>query len=266
MALPDDLKTKLSLDEDLVSSPKEALSRASADRVAWRSQNLRAKISVMVQGQTLDGGVGMGLDFPIRMQITERNLSKIDTDSRRFDDRNTDSAATLANQGAVTHLSEQISTLNDRMDDFTSRMEELNSKKWFLDRIHYAKFASSSFADSKGVHLMEELSNVARGQRQIMHQLDNLSNLLRYRVENNHALRRTHTRFPTISLRFDSVLLAPSSIAIADRRTAARRHPHRCTAARQAFRLPHFLSVLDFPAPLRMHWADADAEFSQIFV
>lgn len=40
-ALPDDLKTKLSLDEDLVSSPKEALSRASADRVAMRSKNLR---------------------------------------------------------------------------------------------------------------------------------------------------------------------------------------------------------------------------------
>ncbi|KAJ9677152.1 hypothetical protein PVL29_022249 [Vitis rotundifolia] len=32
MALPDDLKTKLSIDDDLASSPKEALSRASADR------------------------------------------------------------------------------------------------------------------------------------------------------------------------------------------------------------------------------------------
>lgn len=31
-ALPDDLKTKLSIEDDLVSSPKEALSRASADR------------------------------------------------------------------------------------------------------------------------------------------------------------------------------------------------------------------------------------------
>ncbi|KAE9458252.1 hypothetical protein C3L33_09842, partial [Rhododendron williamsianum] len=31
MALPDDLKTKLSIDDDLVSSPREALSRASAD-------------------------------------------------------------------------------------------------------------------------------------------------------------------------------------------------------------------------------------------
>lgn len=40
-ALPEDLKTKLSLDEDLVSSPKEALSRASADRIAMRHKHLK---------------------------------------------------------------------------------------------------------------------------------------------------------------------------------------------------------------------------------
>ena len=42
-ALPDDLKHKLSLDEDLVSSssPKEALLRAFADRVAMRNKNLK---------------------------------------------------------------------------------------------------------------------------------------------------------------------------------------------------------------------------------
>lgn len=31
-ALPEDLKTKLSIDDELVSSPKEAFSRVSADR------------------------------------------------------------------------------------------------------------------------------------------------------------------------------------------------------------------------------------------
>lgn len=31
-------------------------------------------------------------------------------------------------QGVITQLSEQISTLNERMDEFTSRVEELNSK------------------------------------------------------------------------------------------------------------------------------------------
>lgn len=40
-ALPDDLKTKLSIDDDLVASPKLALSRASADRVAMRNKNLK---------------------------------------------------------------------------------------------------------------------------------------------------------------------------------------------------------------------------------
>ena len=45
MALPDDLKTKLSLDEDLVSSPKEALSRASTERVVWRGKNFRSGFS-----------------------------------------------------------------------------------------------------------------------------------------------------------------------------------------------------------------------------
>nr|KJB80546.1 hypothetical protein B456_013G102800 [Gossypium raimondii] len=41
MALPEDLKTKLSLDEDLVSSPKDALLRASVDRVALRNRHLK---------------------------------------------------------------------------------------------------------------------------------------------------------------------------------------------------------------------------------
>ncbi|XP_009620080.1 uridine-cytidine kinase C-like isoform X1 [Nicotiana tabacum] len=211
MALPDDLKTKLSLDEDLVSSPKEALSRASAERVAWRNKNFRGGLSHSYANHR------------------EKHLSKIDTDSRRFDDRNTDSAATLANQGAVTHLSEQISTLNDRMDDFTSRMEELNSKlsskraspstqnlalqpeacngsgptSYFISGLENGSLTGSIMPNSssssslipKESTLMEELSNVARGQRQIIHQLDNLSNLLRDRLgEQSRQSRKSKRR------------------------------------------------------------------------
>ena len=39
--LPDDLKTKLSIDDDIASSPREALSRASADRIALRNRHLK---------------------------------------------------------------------------------------------------------------------------------------------------------------------------------------------------------------------------------
>ncbi|TMX02671.1 hypothetical protein EJD97_020545 [Solanum chilense] len=230
MALPDDLKTKLSLDEDLVSSPKEALSRASAERVAWRNKNLRSGLSHSYANHR------------------EKNLSKIDTDSQRFDDRNTDSA-TLANQGAVTHLSEQISTLNDRMDDFTSKMEELNSKltkkrtspstqslalqaeacngsgptSYFISGLGNGSLtgsimpnsSSSSLLIPKESNLMEELSNVARGQRQIMHQLDSLSNLLRERLGEQSRQARTSKRSDLNSIRVPLfVTLAVSGLGL----------------------------------------------------
>lgn len=43
-ALPEDLKTKLSIDDELVSSPKEALSRVSADK---RNKHLKRFLHVI---------------------------------------------------------------------------------------------------------------------------------------------------------------------------------------------------------------------------
>ncbi|KAK9276882.1 hypothetical protein L1049_006419 [Liquidambar formosana] len=156
MALPDDLKTKLSIDEDLVSSPKEALSRASADRVFLRNKHLKRESVLISQNK-----------FP---------------------------------------------QLNDRMDEFTSRIEELNSKltinKDFSSQQNMAlqpeicngsaptsnfisglgngsltgskmPNSSSSSQLAKESPLMEEIVVLSRGQRQIMHQLDNLNNLIR---------------------------------------------------------------------------------------
>ncbi|KAF5945387.1 hypothetical protein HYC85_015615 [Camellia sinensis] len=195
MALPDDLKTKLSMDDDLVvASPKEALSRA-AERVAMRNKNLRSGMSHSYSTQR------------------DKNLSKItgfSANNQRFDDRTTESQAALANQGVITQLSEQISTLNDRMDEFTSRIEELNSKltckrvsfsqqnmalhaeacngsaptSYFISGLGNGSLtgsimpnSSSSSQLAKESPLMEEISTIARGQRQILHQMDNLSSL-----------------------------------------------------------------------------------------
>ncbi|KAL5759276.1 hypothetical protein ACOSP7_017801 [Xanthoceras sorbifolium] len=194
MALPEDLKTKLSLDEDLVSSPKEALSRASANRVAMRNKNLQSGMSHSYSTQR------------------DKNLSKLYAgNSRRFDDRSADSPATLATQGVFTQLSEQISSLNDRMDEFTTRIEELNAKltikktslsqqnmtlqaeacngsaptSHFISGLGSGSLtgsimpnSSSSSQLAKELPIMEEITGIARGQRQIMHQLDNLSNFL----------------------------------------------------------------------------------------
>lgn len=205
MALPEDLKTKLSLDEDLVSSPKEALSRASASRVAMRNKNLRSGMSHSYSTQG------------------DKNLSKLTgyvTNNRRFDGRSVESSATLASHGVITHLSEQISSLTDRMDDFTTHIEELNEKltkknsssqqnmalpaeacngsaptSFFISSLGNRSLmpnSSSSSQLAKESPLMDEISGIVRGQRQVMHQLDNLSNLLHESMgERSHQGRKT---------------------------------------------------------------------------
>ncbi|CAL5421452.1 hypothetical protein CsSME_00037109 [Camellia sinensis var. sinensis] len=209
MALPDDLKTKLNIDEELVTSPKEALFRASAERVAMRNKQLKS---------------GMSHSFSTRR---DKNLSEItgfSENNLRFDERTTESQATLTNQGAITQLSEHISTLNDRMDEFTSRIEELNSKltnkrgsaspqnmplqaeacngsaptSYFISSLGNGSLtgpimpnSSSSSQLAKESPLMEEISNIARGQRQVMHQLDNLSNLFSETVKERSRQART---------------------------------------------------------------------------
>ncbi|KAI8527446.1 hypothetical protein RHMOL_Rhmol12G0075900 [Rhododendron molle] len=211
MALPDDLKTKLSIDDDLVASPKLALSRASADRVAMRNKNLKRWNCITFVYYSLS--ISSTLPHTYSTQ-RDKNLSKLavySVDTRRFEDRTTESSATLASQGSIAQLSEQISTLNDRMDEFTSRIEELNSKltskrvssspqnmasqseacngsaptSYFISGLGNGSLTGSIMPNSlsssqlaKEYPLMEEISNITRGQRQIMHQLDNLANRL----------------------------------------------------------------------------------------
>ncbi|XP_057721770.1 inorganic pyrophosphatase TTM1 isoform X1 [Arachis stenosperma] len=191
MALPEDLKTKLSIDDDMVSSPKEALSRASADR---RMKYLNR---------------GISHSFSTQREKHLSKLTRLAINNRRFDGRALESPAPVANQGVITQLSEQISTLTERMDEFTNRIEELNSK--FASRKasqqnialpaeacngsgHTSLFvtglgngsltrsllphSSSSSQLARDTPLMEEVLLVARGQRQIIHQLDSLSTLL----------------------------------------------------------------------------------------
>ncbi|KAB5544687.1 hypothetical protein DKX38_012799 [Salix brachista] len=197
MALPDDLKTKLSLDEDLVSSPKEALLQASAGRAARRIKTGKSGMSHSYSSQR------------------DKNLSKLTGPAatcNRFDDRNLESPAALANQGAITQLSEQISSLNDRMDEFTTCIEELSSKliieknspdqhnmalqakvcngsaptSYFVTGLGNGSLTGSRMSNSssssqltKETPLMEEISGIARAQRQVILEVDTLSNLLR---------------------------------------------------------------------------------------
>ncbi|XP_073122816.1 inorganic pyrophosphatase TTM1-like [Henckelia pumila] len=152
MALPNDLKTKLSIDDDLVSSPKEALSRASADR--------RAKF--------LHGG--------IPRSYSDANLTKL-ASSRRYDGRTPDSPAALANQAEACNASVPAS-------QFVSGIGNGSLSGSLLPN----SLSSSQLA--KESPFMEEILLIARGQRQIMHQIGSLSNLLHeYFGERSHPGR-----------------------------------------------------------------------------
>ncbi|XP_031273645.1 inorganic pyrophosphatase TTM2-like [Pistacia vera] len=210
MALPEDLKSKLSLDEDLVSTPKEALSRASADRVAMRNKNLQS---------------GMSRSYSTQRDKALSKLMSLSMNKQRFVDRSGESQTMLANQGVITQLSEQISSLNDRMDEFTTRIEELNANltiktnstsqqnmalqtevcngsaptNYFISGLGNGSLTGSRMPNSssssqlaKESPLMEEISGIARAQRQVMHQLDSLSNLLRESMgERSRQVKKT---------------------------------------------------------------------------
>ncbi|KAJ3692484.1 hypothetical protein LUZ60_012834 [Juncus effusus] len=223
MALPDDLKTKLSIEDDSVTSPREALSRASAGRFAMRNKNLKS---------------GFSHSYSTQGDKNMVQLSKLTESNRRFGSRNLDSPS--INEGAITQLSEQISTLNERMDEFTSRIEELNSKMISVKRPSLSQqnlslqsescngsgltnqfvsnlgngtlipSSSSSQLINKESPLLEEVMQISRGQRQMMHQLDSLTNLLhqnmnRVQPEKN-GLRNRIFDIETISNRLVLVL------------------------------------------------------------
>ncbi|XP_028768634.1 inorganic pyrophosphatase TTM2 [Neltuma alba] len=187
MALPDDLKTNLGLDEDMVSSPKEALSKAFADRIPAKKTHMS----------------GMSHSYTSQRDKNLLKHTRYGASNKGFGERNPDSSIALTNE-----LSEQISSLNDRMDEFTSRIEELNSKlnknspsqqtatlqaevcngsaptSHFITRLESGSLAgsimksSSSLQLAKESPLTDEILGIAKGQRHIMQKVDNLNSLL----------------------------------------------------------------------------------------
>ncbi|KAF6161181.1 hypothetical protein GIB67_007822 [Kingdonia uniflora] len=143
--------------------------------------------------------------------INNLNLTKLAVNNRRFEGINPELPAALTNQGVITQLSEQIGILNERMDEFTSHIEELNSK-FTIRRVSntshqnlalHAKAcngtavslfvsglwngslsgsllpnSSSSSQLARDSPLMDEILLIKRGQGQLIHQLDNFSSLL----------------------------------------------------------------------------------------
>ncbi|MFS7959761.1 putative uridine/cytidine kinase [Helianthus anomalus] len=179
MVLPDDLKTKLSIDEEMISSPIGSVTLPTRGNKFHKS--------------------GLSHSY----SSASKNLTSI----KRFEDTSQEPTRALASQGAISQLSEQISTLNDRMDEFTSRIDELNSQftkgmsygsqsQQKIDACNGSGSASTSYFTGSAVrhsssstqlvkdsNLVEEITGIARNQLKIMHQLDLLSNNLRGKMD-----------------------------------------------------------------------------------
>ncbi|XP_023762050.1 inorganic pyrophosphatase TTM2 [Lactuca sativa] len=203
MVLPEDIKTKLSIDEEMLSTPKGSVTLAT-----MRNKYLKS---------------GMSHSYSTARDKNLSSITGFGANSQRFDDRNTESTATLASEGAISQLSEQISTLNDRMDEFTSRIDELNSQ--FTKGINYSsqqkpescnngsgsvstsyftsvvgvangssgslvRHSSSSNQLAKDSPLIEEISGIARSQQKIMHQLDILHTSIRDKMGERSRVER----------------------------------------------------------------------------
>ncbi|KAK9116283.1 hypothetical protein Sjap_015230 [Stephania japonica] len=198
MALPDDLKTKLSIDEDLVSSsPKEALSRASLEKFPTRNKFLKR---------------GMSHSYSTQGDKSMPNLAGLPLSGRKSDVRNADLTSMLASEGVITQLSEQISMLNERMDEFTCRIEVLTPKftinnvtsshqnlavkgegcngsentSLFMTSLSNGLFLPNSSSSSQLAKESPLVEEIMRGQRQLMHQLDNLSNFMHESCGEHH--------------------------------------------------------------------------------
>nr|GEY37910.1 uridine-cytidine kinase C-like [Tanacetum cinerariifolium] len=181
--LPEDLKTKLSIDDEMLSSPRETHSLTATRNNFFQSR--------------------MSHSYSTARDKNLTSISGYAINSPRFDDKNTEPTDTTAIQGAISHLTEQIFTLNDRMDEFTSRIDAKSSEfsrtfsgnqqinessngaastSYFTSSLANSSSNgsqvrhSSSFTQlAKDSPLVEEISGIAQSQRKIMHQLDNIN-------------------------------------------------------------------------------------------
>eukprot|EP00249_Psilotum_nudum_P020088 c27558_g1_i1 orf=338-2395(-) len=213
MALPVvDLKTKLSIDEDFVTSPRQ-VNVGMLDKKD-RGRSVYNKSLSWTRGASKD--LSVSLPMPQNgLQQGQCNLAKqypswIDANGKRFDDRGPDSPASYVGDQGHTRLLEQLSGLNERLDELVSRLLGLENKlstvanSSTLPRPNSSSqlgLSSSASVPGNGhanglgntatlplgvatmpnaeLLLMEELKVLGRGQRHLATQLDLLCGFLR---------------------------------------------------------------------------------------
>nr|CAB3447672.1 unnamed protein product [Digitaria exilis] len=221
MALPEDLKTKLSIDDELVSSPKEAFSRVSADRrnklmksglshsYSTHGDKNIVKLSKLTDSNRRFGGgrapeppaINQWAPCAIWMAVTEVEGSPPEASARSSVRHSAQAAAgapaaVLWGQRRVA----DVVIIDDRAvqprHDDTLDGEANEPAGVVHPKRKVNGFVALELVDAFGgaageglerrrrpfQHLCtassNQIMNISRGQRQVIHQLDNLTNLL----------------------------------------------------------------------------------------
>lgn len=210
MALSEGLKTKLSISENLVS-PRSLNSVMVANK--GDSKSIYSKSF----SWTHDEARNISLSVPTLQDVSEHEerkfvkpqLSWIERNGRRYDDRPLDSPVSVDGEQGHTRLLEQLSALNERLEDVLSRLGELENKLSTVSKgrtlsqqnlstqvgpslttgtSSYGNGYANGSTIALGVPnapstaetlLLEEVKILGRGQHHLTTQLDVLSGFLR---------------------------------------------------------------------------------------
>lgn len=210
MALSEGLKTKLSISENL-ASPRSLNSVMVANK--GDSKSIYSKSF----SWTHDEARNISLSVPTLQDVSEHEerkfvkpqLSWIERNGRRYDDRPLDSPVSVDGEQGHTRLLEQLSALNERLEDVLSRLGELENKLSTVSKgrtlsqqnlstqvgpslttgtSSYGNGYANGSTIALGVPnapstaetlLLEEVKILGRGQHHLTTQLDVLSGFLR---------------------------------------------------------------------------------------
>ncbi|BBN20313.1 uridine kinase [Marchantia polymorpha subsp. ruderalis] len=211
-ALPDDLREKLSINENTISSPMPSFSwisdvKPGARNLYSRSLSWTRDVFKDMNKSVTENSTEPEPPRPSRLMVKPTPIRSDSNKQRNFEDRGPDSPASFADQN-YQKIAEQLAGLNERLDELFSRLGELETKFPASGNVARTNsFVSTSNAHavgsfgSNGVHcnggvpngvvttsispsplestLVEEVKILARGQRHITTQLDVLSNIVR---------------------------------------------------------------------------------------
>ncbi|KAG6550392.1 hypothetical protein Mapa_008355 [Marchantia paleacea] len=211
-ALPDDLREKLSINENTISSPMPSFSwisdvKPGARNLYSRSLSWTRDVFKDMNKSVTENSTEPEPPRPSRLMVKPTPIRSDSNKQRGFEDRGPDSPASFADQN-YQKIAEQLAGLNERLDELFCRLGELETKFPASGNVARTNsFVSTSNAHavgsfgSNGVHcnggvpngvvttsispsplestLVEEVRILARGQRHITTQLDVLSNIVR---------------------------------------------------------------------------------------